>query len=240
MFFLVKNILTVFMIIVMILSPFSSFAAIGNTNVSINDGVLSANITSASDWGAGYCRNIDILNSGSSTISWAISFDLNAPMASAWNGKFLQSGTRYSVTPKSWNQSINPGAKISLGFCANSTERDTNWTIQQKAVSISSPASISGNCGTDNGKILSSAPTNLCTTGIASNITGQGPWDWICQGQNGGTNINCRADKAVSTSATSSVINPIPTTTASGILIFTVDANKNRTPISPYIYGRNF
>lgn len=161
------------MIVVIILPTFSSFAAIGNTNMLVNDGILSANITSSSDWGSGYCRNIDILNSGSSALSWMISFDLNAPMTSAWNGKFSQSGMRYSVIPESWNQSVNPGTKISLGFCANSTERDSNWIIQQKTISISSPASIPGNCGTDNGKILSTIPTNLCITGTPSNVAGQ-------------------------------------------------------------------
>lgn len=47
--------------------------------------------------------------------------------------------------------------------------------------------------------------------------------------------MSCRSDKD-----TVVVLPTTSTTTASGILIFTVDANKNRTPISPYIYGRNF
>jgi len=54
---------------------------------------------------------------------------------------------------------------------------------------------VSGSCGTSNGTNVSSKPTtNLCTTGIASPVTGTGPWSWSCIGQNGGTNAGCSAN----------------------------------------------
>lgn len=202
---------------------------------SLTDGGLTANITSPSDWTAGYCRNMDILNTGTNTLSWSLAFDLDAPTTSAWNGIFVQSGIRYSITPESWNQSISPGAKISLGFCADTVNRDSNWILSSKIVA-NLPVT-NGNCGSDNSKTLSVTPTNLCTLGAPSNIVGQGPWDWTCQGQNNGTTATCHAKKG--TIATTSS-NTSSTTTAPGIFIFTVDASKNRTPISPYIYGRNF
>ncbi len=53
---------------------------------------------------------------------------------------------------------------------------------------------VNGVCGTANGKIYSSAPTaNLCKYGIASQVSGTGPWDWTCQGENGGTSTSCSA-----------------------------------------------
>lgn len=52
-----------------------------------------------------------------------------------------------------------------------------------------SPAPVNGTCGTAAGVSVSSAPTaGLCGTGTASKLTGTGPWSWVCQGANGGTN----------------------------------------------------
>lgn len=59
------------------------------------------------------------------------------------------------------------------------------------SVTITLPA-IGGSCGSSHGQTLSIAPTtNLCTTGQASTVTGSGPWNWACNGTNGGTNATC-------------------------------------------------
>jgi hypothetical protein len=52
---------------------------------------------------------------------------------------------------------------------------------------------ISGECGSDDGQTLTSAPANLCTTGTASAVSGNGPWSWSCAGSNGGATANCSA-----------------------------------------------
>jgi len=54
---------------------------------------------------------------------------------------------------------------------------------------------VSGSCGTSNGTNVSSTPTaNLCATGVASPVSGTGPWNWSCFGQNGGANAGCSAN----------------------------------------------
>ena len=58
------------------------------------------------------------------------------------------------------------------------------------------PASgfLNGVCGAANGTIFTSAPTaGLCTSGTASAVNGSGPWNWSCQGGNGGTTASCAA-----------------------------------------------
>jgi hypothetical protein len=51
---------------------------------------------------------------------------------------------------------------------------------------------VNGACGTANGQTFSTTPsTNLCTSGTASNITGQ--YVWSCNGINGGSTANCSA-----------------------------------------------
>ena len=55
-----------------------------------------------------------------------------------------------------------------------------------------SPAPINGQCGPANGVPASTAPTTgLCSVGLASSITGTGPWYWSCAGSNGGTPASC-------------------------------------------------
>jgi 2',3'-cyclic-nucleotide 2'-phosphodiesterase (5'-nucleotidase family) len=53
---------------------------------------------------------------------------------------------------------------------------------------------VDGVCGSANGKGFGTAPTtNLCATGVASVVTGTGPWAWTCAGTNGGTTASCSA-----------------------------------------------
>ncbi|MDD4409793.1 MAG: hypothetical protein PHW52_04040 [Candidatus Pacebacteria bacterium] len=57
-----------------------------------------------------------------------------------------------------------------------------------------------GTCGSSNGKVLISAPTdNLCSTGTVNfrGLDGS-KWYWSCNGSNGGTNAECSATKSAS------------------------------------------
>ncbi|EKE25918.1 MAG: hypothetical protein ACD_5C00006G0006, partial [uncultured bacterium] len=56
---------------------------------------------------------------------------------------------------------------------------------------------MNGVCGMDDGKNLDSAPTNLCSVGTPSAVTGSGPWNWECAGIYGGSNTSCLAKKAI-------------------------------------------
>lgn len=63
-----------------------------------------------------------------------------------------------------------------------------------------SGAPISGVCGSANGSTVPVAPaTNLCAAGIASPVSGAGPWSWSCAGSNGGTTSACSANKTIVT-----------------------------------------
>jgi len=54
---------------------------------------------------------------------------------------------------------------------------------------------VNGSCGSSDGADFSSKPTNnLCDAGNASNVSGTGPWNWSCNGTNGGSNQNCSAN----------------------------------------------
>ena len=64
-------------------------------------------------------------------------------------------------------------------------------------VNCSADIIIDGACGSDNGQNLYSSPTNLCSFGTASDVSGTGPWIWLCQGTNGGMSPSCYADLIV-------------------------------------------
>jgi hypothetical protein len=57
-------------------------------------------------------------------------------------------------------------------------------------LSITSPSAYS-ECGSDNGKALTAQPVNLCEFGVASAVSGAGPWAWSCT--NGGARVSCTA-----------------------------------------------
>jgi hypothetical protein len=59
------------------------------------------------------------------------------------------------------------------------------------------PPAVNGVCGSANGVAVSSPPSsNLCSTGSASTVAGNGPWNWMCVGSNGGTTSSCQAPLA--------------------------------------------
>jgi 2',3'-cyclic-nucleotide 2'-phosphodiesterase (5'-nucleotidase family) len=64
-----------------------------------------------------------------------------------------------------------------------------------RGIDLAPLSPVNGACGTDNGQILAAtAPTNLCTAGTASSVSGIGhPWSWSCNGQNGGSTASCSA-----------------------------------------------
>jgi len=57
---------------------------------------------------------------------------------------------------------------------------------------------VNGDCGSSDGANLTSAPTtNLCSAGMASLVSGSGPWSWTCDGLYTGTTDFCSANLKV-------------------------------------------
>ena len=76
-----------------------------------------------------------------------------------------------------------------------------------KASACAAQKKSDGACGSSNGAGATEMPAaGLCTTGIASAVTGDGPWNWTCAGLYGGAAATCSAEAkkaAVCGSATS-------------------------------------
>lgn len=85
---------------------------------------LTADIHLTDQWQGGYCANLTLSNGGPGDIpSWSAVIDLaGATMNNNWSAQFTPTdGSRFSVTPTSWNQTIPAGGSQTVGFCANTT-----------------------------------------------------------------------------------------------------------------------
>ena len=98
------------------------------------------------------------------------------------------------------SSSSGAGSSSSGGTVAGSSSGGSSSSGSSSGGSSSSGSSsgarnpVNGACGSSNGQSLSNKPiANLCITGTASTVSGNGPWDWSCEGSNGGATALCAA-----------------------------------------------
>jgi hypothetical protein len=145
----------------------------------IGAGVYAYGTTSAfpnSTWNnSNYWVDI-VFNPASVAVNGACGSSNGADLTSAPTTNLCTTGTASAVSgsgPWAWS-------------CAGS---NGGTTAQCQALLL-----INGACGSANGVAVSSAPTSgLCTKGLASALSGAGPWTWSCAGSNGGTTASCSA-----------------------------------------------
>ncbi len=79
----------------------------------------TATFTKVADWGSGWQGEYRITNGGTSALtSWRVEFDLPAGtgVGSFWDGLLTTSGQHVTVTNRSWNGTVAPGASVTFGF----------------------------------------------------------------------------------------------------------------------------
>ncbi|OOK84490.1 cellulose binding domain protein [Mycobacterium kansasii] len=82
---------------------------------------MTATYTPTAQWNSGFTANYTITNTGTTPLTnWQLQFDLptNESVTNLWNGQVSQSGTHYTVTPASYNGTIEPGNSVTVGFQA--------------------------------------------------------------------------------------------------------------------------
>jgi len=71
----------------------------------------------------------------------------------------------------------------------------TNVTSGMTITASFAHNTVNGSCGNANNGAFTSAPsTDLCSAGIASFVTGSGPWNWTCDGLYNGISVSCLAN----------------------------------------------
>jgi len=127
----------------------------------------------------------------------------------------VTAGERFSIVVKVINPTYNspiPAETFETGYSSQATASagqsfmSSNGTAWSDVTTITangnvcvkafaSPNSVTGVCGTANGGTFTVAPdTNLCFSGLASAVTGSGPWQWSCYGSGSGTDASCSAE----------------------------------------------
>lgn len=130
----------------------------------------------------------------SGTGDYAISFVVVAPSSV---------GSCGSAAGGSYDSAPSAGLCLSGAASAVSGAGPWNWTCAgsgggEDAYCSASVRSVGGSCGSSNGKSLSSKPVSgLCLSGVASAVSGSGPWTWSCNGLFGGANASCSASESV-------------------------------------------
>jgi hypothetical protein len=131
-----------------------------------------------------------------------------------WNCNGINGGNNASSC--SLEIPVDGQCGTTMNSCASGTFRDDDDTPTQSKWSClgayngqdasCSVTKVNGVCGTANGQsftTLSSTSANLCSSGTVSSFQGNGPWSWICQGSNGGSNSpTCQATTAAQSDLT--------------------------------------
>lgn len=100
-------------------SSSSSSSAASSSSSSASAGGVVASYSINSDWGAGYCANVRVVNQGSTAVTWHASLQAQGKLNQMWNATWSQSGNTVSLAGSGWNATLAPGAVMtSIGFCA--------------------------------------------------------------------------------------------------------------------------
>lgn len=83
---------------------------------------IVASYAISSDWGQGYCADMTVKNTSTTTAqAWKAVLTVAGRVYQMWNGSYVQSGSQLTVSPtQSWNMTIPAGGTLTgIGFCAN-------------------------------------------------------------------------------------------------------------------------
>jgi len=99
--------------------------------------------TMQSEWSGGFTAAVAITNLGNSPLSpWSLSWTFagGQRVTQGWDGTYSQNGSQVTVTPASWNETIDSGATLSTGFNGafrRSNPVPTSFTLNGNACTTS-------------------------------------------------------------------------------------------------------
>jgi len=71
-----------------------------------------------SDWGDGYCVDVQVRNQGGRAGTWAFSVPVEGRIRNAWNVRHERTDGAVNVSGLDWNRTVAPGNETHFGFCA--------------------------------------------------------------------------------------------------------------------------
>lgn len=137
----------------------------------------------------------------------------NIPASGTWDTTTSSS----NLNPPSTGPATCPAGQHidpDTGDCVANTATDPgDPTNTGNPSSGGAGALVNGVCGpAAQQSQLSKPSTDLCTSGTASAVTGNGPWNWMCNGVNNGSSQNCTTGTPTSGASNFNGSNTNPTT----------------------------
>jgi hypothetical protein len=178
--------------------PTTNLCATGNASAVVGTGPFTWSCTGSNGGTTATCA-APLVSSGTSACGTTI--PTATKIIDASGNVWTVSGQ--SILKNGVSLGVSPGLKLVgyfNGLVYNQTVAGGSWYWNGKTWIGGAPAAcvgtaVNGVCGSANGGTVATAPTtNLCGTGIASAVTGAGPWVWSCAGTGGGTTASCSAN----------------------------------------------
>ena len=79
---------------------------------------LQTTKTIRSDWGSGYCADVEVRNPGTQAVVWQVSLNIAGRIDNLWNAVYTQSGATLTARGLDWNRLAPAGGAVRFGFCA--------------------------------------------------------------------------------------------------------------------------
>ncbi|WP_080522433.1 glycoside hydrolase family 5 protein [Methyloprofundus sedimenti] len=79
---------------------------------------LIVSLVPVSEWETGYCSDVHISNPGNSAVNWRIVLEVEGSIYNLWNAVYSQTGQTLIAEGLDWNNLVQPGQKVTFGFCA--------------------------------------------------------------------------------------------------------------------------
>jgi Glycosyl hydrolases family 18/Cellulose binding domain len=78
----------------------------------------TTHLTVRSDWGSGYCADVQVSNPSTSSLVWQVSLTVNDTINTLWDAVYTQQGRQAIIRGVAWNRLLAPGQSTVFGFCA--------------------------------------------------------------------------------------------------------------------------
>lgn len=155
-------------------------ATVGATKPSSGESTRTADVgrnytrKTLSDWGAGYCADVEVRNAGAAALRWSVELPMDGRITQSWNTAVASlSGDRARFSGVDWNGRLDAGGKTSFGFCAL---RDA---VRPKETGRADSAPRTGGGGSVESQLIVDSNWNegYCTRVLVRN-TGSAPEAW--------------------------------------------------------------
>lgn len=81
--------------------------------------LLTAQVQISSDWGSGYCANLQVTNNSGQTAEWVSDHTIEGTIYNLWSANVSANSGAARFSGVDWNRELSNGQSTSFGYCAN-------------------------------------------------------------------------------------------------------------------------